>query len=93
MMLEYLLFMAKMNFLKPGEISKKPEYLSHIQILEEKIKDIQNKYTYYINDSRIDALEQEQRYKWLESNYKQSRRLNVILFILSCGFFYYSFFK
>ena len=76
--------MAKMNFLKPSEISKKPEYLSHIQILEEKISKLVNELADHkeISHNKTNSiLTLSEVYKTLQKEHNRSRLLNAALFI------------
>lgn len=69
--------MGKMNFLKPGEKSKKPEHISHIKKLEEEIKHLKE----VSNNKTNSILTISEIYKTLQKEHNMSRLLNAILFI------------
>ena len=73
--------MAKMDILKPGEKSKKPEHLSHVKKLEEEIQFYKDKYNEYKDDSNFHIFNEEQKFKELLNSHKWSRILNALLFI------------
>lgn len=73
--------MAKINFLKSSEKSKKPEHLSHIQKLEEKICNLEKDMISLQNDHKATIGYHILNYKNIQKEYNRSRLLNAILFI------------